>query len=227
MTMQDLLLDAVEQRVLRQLDVQFAMMIAADQPAVMLAAALLSKDAGEGHVCLPLSRLVVDEKMPPVLQSCFALLGERVDWQKILRESSAVGPGDNQAPLILTGERLYLNRLWRNELTVARFFSETNAPLPCDEAQLRQTLDRLFDSGEDTDWQKVAAAVALTRRPGNGENNDRRKAAGSPDTAFRRAAMPYSSGGAHREGCGASDRITGRRDATAAAHSGAACAFPG
>lgn len=30
--MQDLLLDAVEQRVLRQLDVQFAMMIAADQP---------------------------------------------------------------------------------------------------------------------------------------------------------------------------------------------------
>ena len=39
--------------------------------------------------------------------------------------------------------------------------------------------------------------------------------------------MPYSSGGAHREGCGASDRITGRRDATAAAHSGAACAFPG
>ena len=55
MTMQDLLLDAVEQRVLRQLDVQFAMMIAADQPAVMLAAALLSKDAGEGHVCLPLA----------------------------------------------------------------------------------------------------------------------------------------------------------------------------
>ena len=166
MTMQDLLLDAVEQRVLRQLDVQFAMMIAADQPAVMLAAALLSKDAGEGHVCLPLSRLVVDEKMPPVLQSCFALLGETVDWQKILRESSAVGPGDNQAPLILTGERLYLNRLWRNELTVARFFSETNAPLPCDEAQLRQTLDRLFDSGEATDWQKVAAAVALIQLSG-------------------------------------------------------------
>jgi exodeoxyribonuclease V alpha subunit len=59
---------------------------------------------------------------------------------------------------------LYLNRLWRNELTVARFFSETNAPLPCDEAQLRQTLDTLFTSDEATDWQKVAAAVALTRR---------------------------------------------------------------
>lgn len=76
MTMQDLLLDAVEQRVLRQLDVQFAMMIAADQPAVMLAAALLSKDAGEGHVCLPLSRLMVDEKMPPVLSPALRCWGK-------------------------------------------------------------------------------------------------------------------------------------------------------
>jgi exodeoxyribonuclease V alpha subunit len=28
--------------------------------------------------------------------------------------------------MILCGERLYLNRMWRNELTVARFFSEAN-----------------------------------------------------------------------------------------------------
>ena len=47
---------------------------------------------------------------------------------------------------------------------MARFFSETNAPLPCDEAQLRQVLDTLFTSDDATDWQKVAAAVALTRR---------------------------------------------------------------
>jgi exodeoxyribonuclease V alpha subunit len=54
--------------------------------------------------------------------------------------------------------------MWQYELTVARFFSESNAPLPCDEAHLRQTLDTLFTSQEATDWQKVAAAVALTRR---------------------------------------------------------------
>lgn len=164
MTMQALLLEAVEQRLLRHLDVQFAMMVAGEEPAVMLAAAILSKDAGEGHVCLPLSRLAVDEKMPPALQSCFALLGEAVDWQAILLRSPAVSATDTGTPLILTGERLYLNRLWRNELTVARFFSETNAPLPCDEAQLRQVLDTLFTSDNATDWQKVAAAVALTRR---------------------------------------------------------------
>ncbi len=77
MTMQELLLEAVEQRVLRPLDVQFAMMVAGEEPEVMLAAALLSKDAGEGHVCLPLSRLVPDEQMPAALQSCFVLLGNR------------------------------------------------------------------------------------------------------------------------------------------------------
>ncbi|MGX5013591.1 exodeoxyribonuclease V subunit alpha [Enterobacter asburiae] len=164
MTMQALLLEAVEQRTLRHLDVQFAMMVAGEEPAVMLAAAILSKDAGEGHVCLPLSRLVVDEKMPPALQACFALLGNAVDWQAILLGSPAVSGADTGTPMILVGERLYLNRLWRNELTVARFFSETNAPLPCDEAQLRQTLDTLFTSDDETDWQKVAAAVALTRR---------------------------------------------------------------
>ncbi|MCK7340266.1 exodeoxyribonuclease V subunit alpha [Enterobacter cloacae] len=164
MTMQELLLEAVEQRLLRHLDVQFAMMVAGEQPAVMLAAAILSKDAGEGHVCLPLSRLAIDEKMPVALQSCFALLGESVDWQTVLLSSPAVSRADTQTPMILIGERLYLNRLWRNELTVARFFSETNAPLPCEEAQLRQTLDALFTSDEATDWQKVAAAVALTRR---------------------------------------------------------------
>ncbi|HDR2754707.1 exodeoxyribonuclease V subunit alpha [Enterobacter sp. RHBSTW-00175] len=164
MTMQELLLGATEQRLLRQLDVQFAIMVAGEQPAVMLAAAILSRDAGEGHVCLPLSRLVCDDKTPPALQSCFALLGDAVDWQRVLLNSSAVSDGSTPAPLILTGGRLYLNRLWRYELTVARYFSEANAPLPCDEVLLRQTLDGLFTSQEPIDWQKVAAAVALTRR---------------------------------------------------------------
>ena len=164
MTMQELLLGATEQHLLRQLDVQFAIMVAGEQPAVMLAAAILSRDAGEGHVCLPLSRLVCDDKTPPALQSCFALLGDAVDWQGVLLSSSAVSDGSTPAPLILTGGRLYLNRLWRYELTVARYFSEANAPLPCDEVLLRQTLDGLFTSQEPIDWQKVAAAVALTRR---------------------------------------------------------------
>jgi exodeoxyribonuclease V alpha subunit len=47
--MDELLLAAVEQRLLRPLDVQFALMVAQEaHPAVKLAAAILSRDAGEG-----------------------------------------------------------------------------------------------------------------------------------------------------------------------------------
>ncbi len=63
MTFEQLLLAAVEQRLLRPLDVQFALMVAQnDPPAVKLAAALLSRDAGEGtSVCR--SRLSGDEAL--------------------------------------------------------------------------------------------------------------------------------------------------------------------
>jgi exodeoxyribonuclease V alpha subunit len=75
--MQELLLEATEQHLLRQLDVQFAIMVAGEQPAVMLAAAILSRDAGEGHVCLPLSRLVCDDKTPPAFAILFCSAGRR------------------------------------------------------------------------------------------------------------------------------------------------------
>ena len=165
MTMQELLLEAVEQRALRRLDVQFAMMVASnDEPAVMFAAAMLSKDAGDGHVCLPLTRLRLDEKTPPALRACFMVLGESVDWHAELQRSAAVSGGDRPTPLILWAERLYLNRMWRNELAIARFFNEANQPLSYDPQQLNQTLDALFGPAEGVNWQKVAAAVALTRR---------------------------------------------------------------
>ena len=68
MTMDELLLQAVEQRLLRPLDVQFALMVAQEaHPAVKLTAAILSRDAGEGHVCLPISRLAEDEDRKSVV----------------------------------------------------------------------------------------------------------------------------------------------------------------
>lgn len=165
MTMRTRLLEAVEQRAIRQLDVQFAMMVASDsEPEVMLAAAMLSRDAGEGHVCLPLSRLVADDNMAPSLQACYALLGYVPDWPSVLLRSAAVSTGERPTPLILCAERLYLNRMWRNELAIARFFNEANQSMAYDAGLLQQTLNDLFDSGEAVNWQKIAAAVALTRR---------------------------------------------------------------
>ncbi|BCA38354.1 exodeoxyribonuclease V subunit alpha [Kluyvera ascorbata] len=169
MTLEQRLLEAAEMKLLRPLDVQFALMVAKDEhPAVMLAAAMLSRDTGEGHVCLPLSHL--SSSMQPkgrareFWQQLFAEANAPQEWETLLLSSDAVSGGERPSPLILSRGRLYFNRMWRNELTVARFFSENNAPFVVDEAQLAATLKALFPVSDTIDWQKVAAAVALTRR---------------------------------------------------------------
>ena len=165
MKLQKQLLEAVEHKQLRPLDVQFALTVAGDEhPAVTLAAALLSHDAGEGHVCLPLSRLENNEESHPLLATCVSEIGELQNWEECLLASQAVSRGDEPTPMILCGDRLYLNRMWCNERTVARFFNEVNHAIEVDEALLAQTLDKLFPVSDEINWQKVAAAVALTRR---------------------------------------------------------------
>lgn len=166
MTIQTRLLEAVEQKQLRALDAQFALAVAGnDNPAVTLAAALLSREAGEGHVCLPLSRLSLSEDAHPLLSAWLGEAGEPADWTECLLASVAVSRGERPTPLVLYGDRLYLNRMWNNERTVARFFSEVNQAIDVDESRLAQTLETLFPRTEEgVNWQKVAAAVALTRR---------------------------------------------------------------
>ncbi|MDX6039874.1 exodeoxyribonuclease V subunit alpha [Scandinavium lactucae] len=169
MSMEALLLEAAQHKLLRPLDVQFALMVAAaDKPAVMLAAALLSRDAGEGHVCLPLSRFHPDEqatgRAQSLWQQLFAQAEDGDDIETLLRASPAVSDGSVATPLVLCEGRLYLNRMWHNELVIARFFSQPTPELSGDEALLTTTLAALFPPTEDVDWQKVAAAVALTRR---------------------------------------------------------------
>ncbi len=169
MTLEQRLLEAAELKLLRPLDVQFALMVAQNEhPAVMLAAAMLSRDTGEGHVCLPLSHLnpamQAKGRARDIWQQLFADAGAPENWETLLLDSQAVSNGERPSPLILSRERLYLNRMWRNELTVARFFSDTQAPFAVDEGQLATTLNALFPASDTVDWQKVAAAVALTRR---------------------------------------------------------------
>ena len=103
MTLRTLLLEAVEQKLLRPLDVQFAWTVAgSDEPAVMLAAALLSRDAGEGHVCLPLTRLgqeMSSVKNPTLLQTIFEQVGSPENWREVLQASAAVSEGEAIAPI--------------------------------------------------------------------------------------------------------------------------------
>ncbi|MCL7708700.1 AAA family ATPase, partial [Enterobacter kobei] len=53
----------------------------------------------------------------------------------------------------------------RHERAVAAFFRERNHRIELEEARLSAVLESLFGPpGDEVDWQKVAAAVALTRR---------------------------------------------------------------
>ncbi|MTD37135.1 exodeoxyribonuclease V subunit alpha [Erwinia sp. CPCC 100877] len=169
MTLQALFDQAVALKLLRPLDARFALTLAGDNAAAALAAALLSRDAGEGHVCLPLSRLRVnlcfETRHESLAQALFCAAGNPADWRQALLASAAVSEGDVATPLKLVGDRLYLNRMWQDEKAVARFFYEGNRVVPQDGLQLRAVLDALFgNAAEETNWQKVAAAVALTRR---------------------------------------------------------------
>ncbi|MBE5221427.1 exodeoxyribonuclease V subunit alpha [Pectobacterium sp. A113-S21-F16] len=163
---------ALARRLLRPLDVQFARMLADEtQPDLLLAAACLSAHSGAGHVCLPLENLqaqtLFDGRDPELAQQLLTEAGLNTvsAWQQRLLASDAVSDGSSSTPLVLQGEKLYLQRSWQSEGRVARFIASERDTLPVDEPAIRAVLDRLFPAmGEEVDWQKVAAAVALTRR---------------------------------------------------------------
>lgn len=163
-----LLEQAVSLRLLRALDMQFARLLADDErPAHMLAAACLSAEAGDGHVCLPLSQLTRENlfngRHPELAHALWQAAGEPRHWPTLLADWQALSATDRPAPVVLSGDRLYLHRLWHHEGHVARFFQAQAAPQQFAPAQVRAVLDALFGS-QPEDWQKIAAAVALTQK---------------------------------------------------------------
>lgn len=161
-----------ESGMLRPLDVQFSRLLAGDdKPHLALAAALVSQELAAGHVCLPLSQLTLS-----ALRTRFGALavelpalpgnGDEADWEALLRQENAVGEETGATPLVLRNQRLYLQRLWRDEGIVADFFARQTLGVAVDEARLHAILTSLFPvpDAAQTDWQRVAAAVAVTRR---------------------------------------------------------------
>ncbi|MFS7240149.1 exodeoxyribonuclease V subunit alpha [Serratia proteamaculans] len=158
--------------VLRPLDLQFARVVAgSDEPEMLLAAACLSAEAGAGHVCLMLEQLLpenlFDGRQPELAQAAWLAAGQLdvAGWQQRLAASAAVGDGSTAMPIVLQQQRLYLQRMWQNEGEVAEFISSDSLPQAVEEAELRAILDQLFgEATDEPDWQKIAAAVAATRR---------------------------------------------------------------
>ncbi|WP_399478352.1 exodeoxyribonuclease V subunit alpha [Xenorhabdus griffiniae] len=187
-SMMSLLQQAVSQKLLRPLDVQFAYaVIEAENPLLLLITALLSAESGAGHVCLPLERIspkyFFEGRQPELAASLWSLAGEPDQQQilAVLQACPAVSMGETPAPMILSCQkerdyRLYLQRMWQSERRVADFFAAveltdtftqpSHDQTALDEIQLRRILDALFGATAEgeIDWQKVAAAVAVTSR---------------------------------------------------------------
>ncbi|HEX9802242.1 MAG TPA: AAA family ATPase, partial [Gammaproteobacteria bacterium] len=152
-----------EHGALRHIDYFFAEHLSAMEggkaSALQLAAALVSRTIGDGNTCLDLkaiagkSALVGEDgaggiEVPPLK-----------DLVAALSQSSEVGAPGEQAPLILDeADRLYLGRYWWYEQQVAE-------PAAVDRERLRESLQRMFPATDgETDWQQVAAAMAVLRR---------------------------------------------------------------
>lgn len=166
---------------------------AGPSPLVLLLAALTSHQVGRGHVCIDLSALLTDAAQtlalppeepigpgPAVERS--ADLDDRhpqdllarvplPDCLAALRASPAVSDGTVPAPLVLSGNRLYLRRFWRYEQGIAQGIRQRLAqPSPLADPQapaartLSQALAALFGNAGEVDYQTLACAVAARHR---------------------------------------------------------------
>jgi exodeoxyribonuclease V alpha subunit len=162
-----------EQGALRHIDYFFAEHLSAMEggkaSALPLAAALVSRTIGDGNTCLDLkaiagkSALVGEDgaggiEVPPLK-----------DLVAALSQSREVGAPGEQAPLILDeADRLYLGRYWWYERQVADALlarAQVAEPAAVDRECLRESLQRMFPATDgETDWQQVAAAMAVLRR---------------------------------------------------------------
>ncbi|MCB1955188.1 MAG: exodeoxyribonuclease V subunit alpha [Rhodocyclaceae bacterium] len=192
--MQALLAGWAERGWLREIDAALAGFLWREvpeaDPLLILAAALASHQLGRGHACLDLQATLAEPafalSLPPdgadaldTLPSPMGVLdGLSLDaWRAALDCPALVDDGSRGAPLVLVGNRLYLQRYWRCEQVLAaaiaaRLDSTGAAPAEA----IRPWLDALFPERATIDWQKAACALAarsrfavITGGPGTGK----------------------------------------------------------
>ena len=139
----------------------------ADQ-RVQLALALTVRALREGSTCLELdhndqARFETDAEATAQIPA--GLWPEQASWRAVIEASPLVNLGPQPAgdrPLRLVGQRLYLERYWQEETTVATELIARRAAVadPPASAELRAAAEELLRVGDDAD-QAVAAVVPL------------------------------------------------------------------
>ena len=168
----------VEQRLLRDLDVQLANVCARweQDEAVLLTLMLTSNELGRGHACLALTQYplrlaqwqsLLPEEMLAHLNVDVEMLTVRLSHSPLVRlvsdPSLRVEEGK---PLTLFAGQLYLSRYFAFEQQIADWLQRASlcSPLPVQEAMLDQQLQQLFPQQTDIDWQAIATATAADGR---------------------------------------------------------------
>ncbi len=170
-----------EKRIFRPLDEQFARFIEQQggHESLVLLAAILSAELGKGNSCLN----VYDEK--DVANDLSRVLGVSSELSELIKpfhftqnfrelfaQSTLVSlTGDDPLPFVFDGQRLFLNRYWHYELTVATKLSGLSQPVsmpPKATRLLRDTLNQLFYRQYSFLWQ------ALQALPNDANNEDRK-----------------------------------------------------
>ncbi|WP_423679796.1 exodeoxyribonuclease V subunit alpha [Undibacterium sp. WLHG33] len=160
----------------------------------LLIVGLLCELEALGHSCIKLGALVAD---PCALSGWDKALWETLvaemdvpadveGWLHVLSSSAQIYAADKagqddqfdqQEPLVLHRESLYLRRYWRHEMAIATAARRrASALMPVDVATVSRWLDVLFHASDEIDWQKTACAIAvrshfsvITGGPGTGK----------------------------------------------------------
>ncbi len=135
-------------------------------PELFLAAALLSRARGQGHVCLDLCQ---SGGRPLDDASAAGFICPKADaWCDKLEKYPVIGAPGAFRPLILDQKyKLYLHRYWEyQERLAAGLNNRVSAkPKELDPVHLKNELARLFPVPHNhVDWQKIAAVTAFTKR---------------------------------------------------------------
>lgn len=133
-------------------------------PWVALAGGLVSRASAEGDACLDLAFISehgiqfaeTDQNIP---------LGISLDqWRHILSASSVVGHKDDNTPMILEGNRLYLQRYWNYENLVADTIQNRCQSLTSETGQSMAKTTPAQPMGEGDSEQLRAVRAALNQR---------------------------------------------------------------
>ncbi len=174
MTQRQRILSSLKQcanlKLISDLDYHFARFVAEKEPEasadLLLAAALLSNQTGQGDVCVELSafagKVLFGSDNHPEIETLLA--PDRPAWRRAIQACGQVArPGYRGLMVLDAADRLYLAKYWHFEATVAQALCQrANQAVEVALPRLQAGLQRLFSHrSNDIDWQQIAAAMAV------------------------------------------------------------------